>query len=163
MGMDMNMFSLGQMLALLGAAMAAILAGIGSSIGVGKAGEASAGVVAEYPDLSGQAMILQLLPGTQGLYGFLVAVLVLLKTNVLGGMVDLSVAQGVQLICGCLPIAIGGLCSALYQSRVACCGINMLTRQPDAGGKAILMAVMVETYAVFALLASVLIVWFTAI
>lgn len=161
----MEIFSIGQLLALLGAVIAAVLAGIGSSRGVGMAGEASAGLVSENPDLAGKCLILQLLPGTQGLYGFLVAVLLVIKVGVLGadGMVALNVNQGVQLFLGCLPIAIGGYMSALFQARVACGGIHMLASQPEASGKAILMAVMVETYAVFALLVSVLLVWFTVV
>lgn len=158
-----SIFSIGQFLALFGAALAVILGGIGSIRGVGMAGETSAGVVGENPELSGQCMVLQLLPGTQGIYGFLIAVIVLIKTNVLGGIVDLSVMQGLQIFLGCLPMAFGGLVSAIYQGRVACCGINMLIRRPTEGGKAILMTVMVETYAVLALLASILIIWFTVI
>jgi len=160
----MEIFSIGQLLALLGAVVAAVLAGIGSARGVGMAGEASAGLVSENPELSGKCLILQLLPGTQGLYGFLVAVLLVIKIGILGdGMVALNVNQGVQLFLGCLPIAIGGYMSALYQARVACGGIQMLASQPEASGKAILMSVMVETYAVFALLVSVLLVWFTVV
>lgn len=160
----MEIFNIGQLLALLGAVVAAVLAGIGSARGVGMAGEASAGLVSENPELSGKCLILQLLPGTQGLYGFLVAVLVVIKIGILGdGMVALNVNQGVQLFLGCLPIAIGGYMSAPYQARVACGGIQMLASQPEASGKAILMSVMVETYAVFALLVSVLLVWFTVV
>ena len=92
------------------------------------------------------------------------AVLLVIKIGILGdGMVALNVNQGVQLFLGCLPIAIGGYMSALYQARVACGGIQMLASQPEASGKAILMSVMVETYAVFALLVSVLLVWFTVV
>ena len=131
----MDGFSVGQMLALLGAVLAAVLAGVGSAKGVGMAGEASAGLVSENPDLAGKCLVLQVLPGT----------------------------QGIQLFLGCLPIAFGGLASAIYQGRVACSGINMLATQPDSSGRAILMTVMVETYAVFALLVSVLLVWFTVV
>lgn len=161
----MDTLSIGQLLALLGAVVAAVVAGIGSARGVGMAGEASAGLVSENPDLSGKCLVLQLLPGTQGLYGFLVAVLLVIKVGVLGadGMVALTINQGVQLFLGCMPIAIGGYMSALYQARVACGGVNMLATQPDASGKAILMCVMVETYAVFALLVSILLVWFTVV
>lgn len=151
--------TMGQLLALAGAALAVILAGIGSAKGVGMAGETSAGVVSEHPELSGQAMVLQILPGTQGIYGFLVGIMILLSTGMLGGNPEaLTIAQGLKFFIGALPIAFGGLTSAMYQGRVASAGINMLTSQPDAGGKAILMTVMVETYAVFALLASILMV-----
>nr|HML49553.1 V-type ATP synthase subunit K [Clostridia bacterium] len=124
----------GQVLALLGAAIAAFLAGIGSAKGVGMGGEASAGVLTENPDLYGKLVILQLLPGTQGIYGFLIAFLVLLKTNFLAGMVPLTVDQGLQFFIGCLPIAIVGLLSAIYQGRVAVSGINLVGRRPEMSG-----------------------------
>ena len=76
--------SLGQALAIFGAALAA-LAGVGSALGVGVAGEAANGVVAEDPNKFGQTLVLQALPGTQGIYGLLVAFLILSKIGLLGG------------------------------------------------------------------------------
>ncbi len=154
---------LGQVLALIGAAMAALIAGIGSARGVGIAGQASAGVVTENPDVFGKCLVLQLLPGTQGIYGFLIAFIVLIKTNFLGGMVALTTTQGMLLLVGCLPIAIVGFLSAIWQGQVAASAINMVGVRPDQSGKGILMAVMVETYAVLALLASFLMVFFVQI
>lgn len=154
---------LGQFLALLGAAIAVLLGGIGSAKGVGIAGEASAGVVGENPEVFGQALVLQLLPGTQGIYGFLIGFIVMIKTNVLGGMVPVTVEQGLMLLAGCLPIAVVGLLSAIAQGRVAASAIGLLGRRPELGGQGILMTVMVETYAVLALLASFLMVWFTQV
>jgi len=94
----------GLFIALAGAAMAAALGGFGSALGVQMAGKAAAGVTGEKPELFGKVLILQALPGTQGIYGFLIAVLVLLKIGVIGtSMVDLSVAQGWSLFGPCLP------------------------------------------------------------
>ncbi len=152
--------SLGQFYALFGAALAALLAGIGSAMGVSKAGEAAAGVTAEDPDSFGRLLVLQALPGTQGIYGLLIAFIVLLKTNFLGGMVDLTAQQGLLFFAGCLPIAIVGLLSAVYQGKTAASAIVMTGRRPDQSGKGITMTVMVETYAVLALLASFLMVFF---
>ena len=104
---------LGQILALAGAACAALVSGIGSAKGVGMAGEASAGVVSENPEVFGKCLVLQLLPGTQGIYGFLIAFIVLLKTNFLGGMVPLTTTQGLLIFVGCMPVAIVGLISAI--------------------------------------------------
>ena len=69
------MNSLGFALAILGAAVAALFAGIGSAKGVGIVGQAAAGVVSVDPSKFSKVLILQLLPGTQGLYGLLTAVL----------------------------------------------------------------------------------------
>lgn len=65
--------NLGTILAILGMALAAILPGIGSAKGVGMTGEAAAALTSEQPEKFGKALILQLLPGTQGLYGFIIA------------------------------------------------------------------------------------------
>ena len=154
---------LGQILALAGAACAALVSGIGSAKGVGMAGEASAGVVSENPEVFGKCLVLQLLPGTQGIYGFLIAFIVLLKTNFLGGMVPLTTTQGLLIFVGCMPVAIVGLISAIYQGRVASSAINMGAVRPELSGRGITMAVMVETYAVFALLTSFLMVFFVAL
>ena len=75
---------LGMGLALLGAVLAAGLAGIGSARAVGLVGEAAAGVVTEDPNKFGQTLLLQVLPGTQGLYGLLIAFLVLVKIGLIG-------------------------------------------------------------------------------
>ena len=89
---DIN--SLGIVLALVGAVLAALLGGIGSAIGVGMTGQAAAGVVSENPPLFGKVLILQLLPGTQGIYGLLIAFLTLTNIGVLGGSADISFAKG---------------------------------------------------------------------
>ena len=153
--MDINW---GVVLAAAGAAIAAIMAGIGSALGVGRAGEASAGVVSENPDLSGSCLLLQLLPGTQGIYGLLIAFVIATKAGLLGGGADVSFTQGFNLFVAALPIAFVGLLSAVSQGKVAAAGIHMISKRPSESGKAMLMAVMVETYAVLALLISFLLV-----
>ena len=110
---------MGQILALVGAALAVIMGGIGSAYGVAIAGQATAGVVAENDEAFGKCLVLQVLPGTQGIYGFLIGFIVLIKTNVLGGMISLTNEQGWLVLASCLPIAIVGLVSAIYQGRVA--------------------------------------------
>ena len=107
----LSQLSIGQCLALIGAAIAVFMAGCGSARGVGIAGEAGAGVIGENPDVFGQVLVLQLLPGTQGIYGFLIGFIVMIKLNVLGGAgnwTELSFAQGLQILAGCLPVAIVG-------------------------------------------------------
>lgn len=150
--------SYGLLLAVLGAVLAALLAGIGSAKGVGMTGEAAAGVVAEDPSKFSKVLILQLLPGTQGLYGLLVAVLALSNIGLLGGAPkELTVEQGLAYLAACLPIAIVGFFSAILQGRTAVAGVGIVAKKPDQSGKAISMAAMVETYAILALLISILI------
>jgi V/A-type H+-transporting ATPase subunit K len=153
---------LGTYLAILGAALSIALAGTGSAIGVGKAAQAAAGVTAESPDKFSKVLILQLLPGTQGIYGLLIAFLVLLKINIFGATIsDLTVQQGLVYLVACLPMAIVGLTSAIFQGKAAISGINLVAKRPEESGKAIAMAVMVETYAVLALLVSFLAIMLT--
>ena len=150
--------SWGTIFAAAGAAMAAVLAGIGSALGVGMAGQAAAGVVSEDPDRFGSCLLLQLLPGTQGIYGLLIAFVIAGKAGLLNGTSTLSATAGLSLFLAAIPIAFGGLLSAVSQGKVAVSGINMVAKKPEEQGKAMLMTVMVETYAVLALLISFLLV-----
>lgn len=149
--------SIGTMLAILGASLAAI-AGIGSAIGVGIAGEAAAGVVAEDPKKFGQTLIMQALPGTQGIYGLLIAFIIMLKIGLMGGsgIADLTVAQGATILAAAAPIGIVGVFSAIAQGKAAAAGIMLIARKPEELAKGMIYAAMVETYAVLALLVSFL-------
>lgn len=151
----------GNNLAILGAACAAIFAGMGSSKGVGIAGEAASGVVTEDPSKFGKALVLQALPGTQGIYGLIVAFMVINNMGLFSGAVKtLSVSQGLYYLIACLPIAIVGFYSGVKQGRVAASGMNILAKRPDDFGKGIIAAALVETYAIFALLVSLLLIIF---
>ena len=151
---DIN--SLGIVLALVGAVLAALLGGIGSAIGVGMTGQAAAGVVSENPPLFGKVLILQLLPGTQGIYGLLIAFLTLTNIGVLGGSADISFAKGLLYLAACMPMAVIGLISAKQQAKAAVSSIALVAKRPDQFGKAMIFPAMVETYAVLALLVSLL-------
>lgn len=147
------------MLAITGASTAAVLAGIGSILGVRTAGQASAGLVSENPDLFGKVLLLTALPGSQGIYGFLAAIIIANATGLLGGnAVDLSVAQGLQVLMAALPVAFAGLLSGMYQGRVAAAGVNVTAKKPDASGKAVILSAIVETYAVLGLLVTILLI-----
>ena len=148
----------GTIFAAAGAAMAAVMAGVGSALGVGLAGQASAGVVSEDPDRFGSCLLLQLLPGTQGIYGLLIAFVIASKAGLLSGAANLSATAGLSLFLAAIPIAFGGLLSAIAQGKVAVAGINLVAKKPEEQGKAMLMTVMVETYAVLSLLISFLLV-----
>lgn len=146
----------GNVMALLGAAIAA-LAGIGSAMGVGIAGQAAAGVLAEDPKKFGKTLILQALPGTQGIYGLLMAFLIFIRIGLLGGgMMDLELSQGLYIFASGLPIGLVGIWSGIAQGKAAAAGIMLLGKRPDQMVKGIIYAAMVETYAIFALLISIL-------
>ena len=150
----------GLALALVGAGLAAFMAGIGSAIGIGIAGRSATGVLSEKPERYGQMFIMVVLPGTQGFYGFLAAFLVMLKLNFFGGtgVPDLSVKIGLQVLAACLPIAFAGLMSAIHQGKVCSGGILMAAKRPEMAFKAgVVYAVMVEVYAVLGLLVTMFI------
>ena len=147
----------GLTIAILGAAFAVVLGGIGSAIGVGLAGQASSGVMSEDPDKFGSLLLLVALPGTQGIYGFLAAFLVILKLGLAGGTVaTVSANQGWQILFSCLPVAFTGLVSGIHQGKVCASGVYMVAKQPKDLMKPVIMAALVETYAVLGLLITIL-------
>lgn len=150
----------GLMFAIAGAAVAAILAGIGSILGVRTAGQAAAGLVSEDPDKFGKVLLLTALPGSQGIYGFLAAIIIANKIGLLGGapLVDISIAHGLLVLVASLPVGFTCLLSGMYQGRVAAAAVNITAKQPDAAGKGVILAAIVETYAVLGLLVSILLV-----
>lgn len=146
----------GVLYALLGAVLAALLAGAGSAKGVGLAGQAAAGVVTEDPNKFSKVLILQLLPGTQGIYGLLVAFITFTQIGVLGGTSDISLAKGLLYFASCMPIAIVGYFSAVFQAKASVSSIALIAKKPEQFGKAMMFPAMVETYAILALLISIL-------
>lgn len=144
----------GYAIGIFGAALAGALACIGSAKGTGIAGEAGAGLVSEDPSKFGKAMILQVIPGTQGLYGFVIWFLAFQKIQGVGQA--MTVAQGCQYFFACLPIALGGLLSAIAQGKVAAASVNILAKKQDDWSKGMILCITVEFYAILCLLASFL-------
>ena len=148
--------NLGMFYAILGAVSAAVFAGIGSAVSVGKAGQSAAGAVAEDPNLFSKVLLLQLLPGTQGIYGLLIAFITLSQIGILGGTPVDSTEKGLLYLAACLPMANVGLISAIYQGKASISAISLVIKNPDQSGKALIFPAMVETYAILALLVSIL-------
>ena len=144
-------------LAFLGAALAVGLCCVGSARGTGMTGEAAAGLLSTAPEHFSKCLILQVIPGTQGLYGLVIWFFAL---NVMGafsgGIQPLTVTQGLTIAVSCLPMAIGGNRSAIYQGRVAAASITIAAKQPNDWSKGIILCVIVEFYAILSLLASIL-------
>ena len=154
----------GTNLALLGAALAVALPCMGSAKGVGIVGEASGGLLSEDPSLFGKALALQALPMTQGVYGLVAAFLSLAMLGLFGDIThlqNLTVAEGAYYLMASLPIALAGYYSAIRQGRVAASGVQLLSKRPGELGKAITSAALVETYAIFSLLITLLLVFFS--
>ena len=149
----------GMALGFLGAGLAAALCCIGSAKGTGTAGEAGTGLLCEDPNTFGKVLILQVIPGTQGLYGLVVWFFACFQMGMLdGSAVGMTVTEGLQYFAACMPIAIGGLMSAICQGRVAAGSINILAKQPDHWSKGMVLCITVEFYAILSLLASMLMI-----
>lgn len=145
----------GLAIGIIGLALAAILPGIGSSIGLKSTGSASAGVIGEDPSKYSKIMILTLLPATQGLYGFVIAIM---GMTYLPGAVESAeaLAQGWAVFGACMPMAILGMISAIQQGKSAGATIMSVGKKPEIGGKAILFPAMVEFYALLGLVTSIM-------
>lgn len=151
--------NLGTLLTFLAASLAALVPGVGSAKAVGSSGEAAVGVLAEDPSKFGKVLILQALPGTQGIYGLLSWFMIMSQSGILGGASHVSWQAGMSFLIAALPIVIVGYLSAIYQGKVSEAGIALIAKRPEESGKAIVLAVMVETYAILALLATILAVF----
>ena len=144
-------------LCIAGAALAVILSGIGSAVGIGYAGRASLGAMSEGTKDFAKYLMLTALPGTQGIYGFVAAFLVMLWSGIMAGETSaLTIERGWQFFYASLPVAFAGLFSAIQQGKVCASGVNMTTKQPGEVGKALVLGVFVEFYAVLGLLISIL-------
>lgn len=141
----------GAFFAALGIALAVGLAGMGSAYGVGKAGQAAASLLKEEPEKFTQALLIQLLPGTQGLYGFVIGIMIWLQLTP-----ELPLHQGVAYFFVALPIAIVGYFSAKHQGNVAVVGMQILAKKPQDFMKGVILSAMVETYAILAFVFSFL-------
>ena len=152
---------LGLAIALLGASLAVGICCIGSGKGTGMVGEASAGVVAQDPAKSSACLVLQILPGTQGLYGLVIWFWAILRLGIMSGSpLQLTWQQGLAFALCCLPMALGGYFTAIAQARCAAAGVALVAKRADQLSKGIMMAVMVEFYAILSLLASFLMILF---
>ena len=150
--------------AIIGAMVAVMCGGAGSARGIRVAAGQAAGVLSEKPELFGKLLVLMALPGTQGFYGFIIAIFVAQRTGLLAGELACMPIQGVGLLAVGICAGIVLWRSAVYQGEASAAAINLTSRRPEESGRSILMPALVETYAVVALLAAILfILWISGI
>jgi V/A-type H+-transporting ATPase subunit K len=147
-------------LAMSGVAVAVFLAGIGSSIGVQIPSRTAAGVLSEQPDKFGRTFLLVVLPSTQGFYGFIAAMFMMLRLGMFGGNVnfDMTAIEGLRYLMAGLPVGIVGLVSGIHQGLVSASGVELAAKQPEATMRVVIYAVMVETYAILGFVTSFLMI-----
>ena len=154
---DMLEASLGPMgLAGLGAGIAIILTGISSAKGLEVAGHTAAGVTAEDEKNFKNALVLQALPTTQVIYGFIIAVLIIFM-GIYSEKIETTHQGWICLLSG-LAVGFTGI-SAVNQGRVASSGIGAAAKNERILSNVLLYAVMPETAALFGFVAAFLMLW----
>lgn len=146
----------GIIFSVFGVAIAVFLAGMGSAKGTGLVGQSATGIVTEEPAKFGQALVLQLLPGTQGLYGFIIGFLIALQISP-----SLTMSDGLYLLATALPVGVVGYFSAVAQAKVAASGLQILAKNPSETTKGIIFSAIVETYAILGFVASIIMLFVT--
>lgn len=151
----------GLALAFTGAAIATFLAGIGSSIGLGIAGRSATGILSEKPEQYGLMTLLVVLPSTQGIYGLVISLFIMIKINLFGGeLADVSLNQGLMILGASLAVGVAGLFSGIHQGKTCAGGIQMAAKRPEMGVKAgVVYAALVEFYAILGFLVSFLLIF----
>lgn len=146
---------IGDVLAILGAALAVALCGIGSSFGMSAVQRATTGVISEQPEKYSKTLILQLIPSSNALYGFVVGFLILLNVG-MGGTPGYALAEGAMVLAACLPVALVGLGAGVAQGKVCANCVIMVGKRGEMSGRAITMAIFIELFALLSLIVSIL-------
>jgi V/A-type H+-transporting ATPase subunit K len=148
--------------AYLGAALAVIGGGMGSAMGITSISNTATGILSEDSEKYGKILPLAAMPGTQGIYGFITALLVFIFFGFFGGGAELTAHQGVQVFLACMPVTVLCFVSAIYQGATAVGAAGMVARREEDAGKALIFPALVETYAVFSLIVTILMLLFIA-
>lgn len=141
----------GQAIGILGLALCLILCGIGSAYGLYKTGSAAAGVLSEDNKKFSKVIVLALLPATQGIYGFVLAVM---KSS--GVAAIASTGDGWHMFLAAIGLGITGMASAILQAKTAVACIYAVGKNDEGSGKYVLFPAMVEFYAILALVLGIM-------
>ncbi len=153
------MFTTGFVIAIIGITLCVLLCALGSAIGLFKTSSAAAGVAGEDPKkFNGILTMLVLLPATQGLYGFVIAIM---ASNQLASLyaaeATATLAQGWAIFGACLPMALTGFLSAFFQAKAAVNGIYAAAKQGSLGFKIVMGPAMIELYSLLGLVISIMV------
>lgn len=141
----------GQIIAVIGLAACMIFCGLGSAIGLYKAGSAASAVIGEDGKKFSKVFILAVLPATQGIYGFVITIIGISKIAVAG-----TVGTGLAVLGATLPMTIVGFASAIFQGLTSVSAILAVAKNDSVGAKMMLFPAMVETYAILALVITIM-------
>lgn len=152
----------GLTIGIIGLALTVLLCGIGSGLGLRFTGKAAAGVLAEDSSKFSKVIVLSLLPATQGIYGFLIAIIganALPTAANLGNQVVTWAqvnAQGWYVFFACIPMMLGGAVSAFLQGRSAATTIVAVGKRSELGIRGITFPAMIEFYALLGMVVSIM-------
>ncbi|MEM2192682.1 MAG: V-type ATP synthase subunit K [Candidatus Hadarchaeales archaeon] len=142
----------GEELMVLAAGLAVGIPGIMAALGVGMTGVAAAAVTAEDPKKFSKLFVLQVMPGTQGIYGLVAGFLIIFVAY--QKAISAGIA-GVLVLMAALPAILQGFTS-YAQGKVATASVGAVAKRPEIFGKAMMYIVTVELYAILGLLATIL-------
>lgn len=156
----------GLTIGIIGLVLTALLCGIGSGLGLKSTGKAAAGVLSEDPSKFSKVIVLSLLPATQGIYGFLIAILgaqylptvqALTENSILNAATAAQItAQGWNVFWACVPMMLGGAVSAYLQGRTAATTIIAVGKKGEIASRSIIFPAMIEFYALLGLVVSIM-------
>ena len=152
----------GLTIGIMSLALCAILCGIGSGLGLRATGSAATGVMAEDPNKFSKVVVLALLPATQGIYGFVIAILgasylpTATALGTQGANAAQILAQGWNIFWAVMPMTIGGSVSAYLQGKTAATAIMGVGKKGEISSKALIFPAMIEFYALLGLVVSIL-------
>jgi V/A-type H+-transporting ATPase subunit K len=138
----------------LAVGLAAVIPGLVSAMSVQMVGVAAAAVTAEDPKKWSKLFVLEVIPGTQGFYGFIAGMLLLIGSGLFGGTLKAGVVGAAALV-AMLPAIVQSF-TAYYQGKVCLAGVSAMAKRPEAFTPSVIYAVMVETYAILGFITSFL-------
>ena len=154
--------ALGTALAAIGAGVAIGFAGLGSGLGQGMAAAGSVGAVAEDNDMFARGIIFSALPETQAIYGFLIAILLLVFSGLLAGdLTKLDINVGIIAIGVGAAIGFAGLGSGMGQGMAAASSVGAVVEDNDMFARGIIFSALPETQAIYGFLIAILLMVFS--
>jgi V/A-type H+-transporting ATPase subunit K len=121
--------------AMIGAAAVFSLGGIGSAKGIRISASQAGGVLSEKPELFGKLLVIMALPGTQGFYSLITAILIGMWSGLFGGNVNLHPIQGIAIMAIGIGTGMVEWLSAIYQGETSAAATNLVAKQPDSAGR----------------------------
>jgi V/A-type H+-transporting ATPase subunit K len=151
--MQLFLDNLPSILTIIGIFMSVVLAGMGSAKGGAMISKAATALISEQPEKFGQSLILYMMSASQGLYGFIIGFFIFMN---LGDGLTIEIA--LRCLAAGSIMGVAGFFTAIHQSVAATAGLQILAKKPEHSTKGVLYSAMIETYAIFAFVISVLVV-----